>query len=216
MTGLHWGGWAVWLIILLFTYPKEFYPKFRQERDYQHLVLGSAVALFVLWSLRAGLVDGLQVHFLALTVLALSHGWRIAIWISVIPSLLLAAFGLVDWQDLGMMNLTGVIAPAMISYGIFLLSYRFLNRHLFVYIFVAAFFNGALSQVVYMLLTGGWVWLEGDFSGQYIVDNFLILIPLLLFPEGLLNGMATTLLVVYKPEWVRTFYERDYIYNRDK
>ncbi|KDM92562.1 energy-coupling factor ABC transporter permease [Photobacterium galatheae] len=216
MTTLSWIGWAVWLVLLLCTYPREFYPKFSQEKDYQHLVLGSAVVLFLLWSLRAGLVDGLQVHFLAMTVLTLSHGWRIAIWISILPGLLLAVFGLVAWQDLGLVNLTGVVAPALVSYGIFLLSYRYLPRHLFVYIFVAAFFNGAISQVVHMLLTGSWIWLEGEYRWQYIVDNYLLLIPLLLFPEALLNGMATTLLVVYKPEWVRTFADRDYIYRQDK
>lgn len=216
MTMLPWAGWAVWLTVLFFSYPREFYPKFKHQKDYQHLVSGTVVVLFLLWSLRAGLVDGLKVHFLALTVLTLTHGWRIAIWIAAVPGLLLAAFGIQDWQDLGLVNLTSVVVPVLLSYWVFLLSYRYLTRHLFVYIFVAAFFNGALSQVVHMLLTGSWIWLEGEYSWQYIVDNYLLLIPLLLFPEALLNGMSTTLLVVYKPEWVRTFYERDYIYQRDK
>ncbi len=86
-------------------------------------------------------------------------------------------------------------------------------KHLFVYLFVAAFFNGALTMVVHLLLISGWMYVSGLYLWGYIVDNYLALLPLLLFPEALLNGMAMTLLVVYKPEWVRTFADRDYIFK---
>ncbi|TON15302.1 hypothetical protein CGH62_27375, partial [Vibrio parahaemolyticus] len=38
-------------------------------------------------------------------------------------------------------------------------------------------------------------------------------VPLLAFPEGLLNGMSLAVLTVFKPEWLRVFSDRDYIYN---
>ncbi|MCW8331612.1 energy-coupling factor ABC transporter permease [Photobacterium sp. SDRW27] len=211
MTILQWGGYLVWLGILAFSLPREFWPKFRAEKDYQHLVLASVVVLFLLWSLRAGIAEGLQVHFLAITVLVLSHGWRIAGLIGSFPLIFLSAIGLVSWQDTGLHALTGVIFPVLFSYAVFLFSYRFMARHLFVYIFVAAFLNGALTMIIHLLLTSGWMYLAGHYSWSYIVDNYLVLLPLLLFPEALINGMAMTLLVVYKPEWVRTFADRDYI-----
>ncbi len=34
---------------------------------------------------------------------------------------------------------------------------------------------------------------------------------LIWFPEGLLNGMAITLMTVYRPQWLRTFYDNEYL-----
>lgn len=211
MTWLQVAGYLIWLVVMGRSFPREFWPKFRHEKDYQHLVMATVVILLLLWGFRAGIAEGLQVHFLALTVLTLSHGWQIAVLIGSAATLLLAALGFVPWPDIGLYVLTGVMLPAMFSFAVFLFSYRFLTRHLFVYIFVAAFLNGALTMIVHLLLTSGWMYWSGAYSWAYIVDNYLSLLPLLLFPEALLNGMATTLLVVYKPEWVRTFADRDYL-----
>ncbi|MGR5149272.1 energy-coupling factor ABC transporter permease [Photobacterium alginatilyticum] len=213
---LQWIGYLVWLLILVVSFPREFWPKFRAEKDYQHLVLATIVILFLLWSLRAGIAEGLQVHFLALTVLVLTHGWQIAGLIGSVVTILLVAVGVVEWSGAGLYALTGVMLPAIFSYGVFLFSYRCMARHMFIYIFVAAFFNGALTMVAHLLLTSGWMYFDYGYSWDYIVDNYLVLLPLLLFPEALINGMAVTLLVVYKPEWVRTFADRDYIYPTNK
>ncbi|WP_064602449.1 energy-coupling factor ABC transporter permease [Photobacterium sp. J15] len=217
MTVFQWCGLLFWLAVLVLRYPREFWSKFRAERDYQHLVMASVLVLFLLWSLRAGIAEGLQVHFLALTVLILCHGWKIAVLIGSLPVVGLSLFGMVAWPDVGLYAMTGVVLPITFSYGFFLFTYRFLPRHLFVYLFVGAFFNGALTMAVHLLLTSGWVFFSNLYSWHYIVENYLALLPLLLFPEALLNGMAMTLLVVYKPEWVRTFADRDYIYSsRDR
>ncbi|MDV5170805.1 energy-coupling factor ABC transporter permease [Photobacterium rosenbergii] len=211
ISGLQLAGWVLAAIILVVRFPREFWPKFRHEKDYQHWVLASVVVLFLLWSLKAGLADGLQVHFLALTTLALCHGWRIAALIGVIPTVLLAAFGLLPAADIGIYMVVSVIFPAWLSFCLFRLTYRYLSRHLFVYIFAAAFLNGALTIAAHQLLNGGVMWLSGLYSWHYIVDNYLVLTPLLLFPEALINGMAITLLVVYQPQWVRTFHDNDYL-----
>ncbi|AJR07771.1 hypothetical protein H744_2c1084 [Photobacterium gaetbulicola Gung47] len=211
VSGLQLAGFAAAAVILAVCFPREFWPKFRAEKDYQHWVLASVVVLFLLWSLTAGLADGLQVHFLVLTTLSLCHGWRIAALIGVVPTLLLALFDQLPIAQIGIYLVVSVIVPAWLSFLLFRLTYRYLIRHLFVYIFVAAFLNGALTIAIHQLLNGGIIWLAGGYSWHYIVDNYLVLIPLLLFPEALLNGMAITLLVVYRPQWVRTFHDNDYL-----
>ncbi|MGF1682654.1 energy-coupling factor ABC transporter permease [Photobacterium minamisatsumaniensis] len=211
MTEWQVAGYVGWFGLMIATFPHEFWPKFQKDKTYQHWVMASVVALFFLWSLRAGLAVGLQVHFLLLTVLTLCHGWKIACLVGAIPVLLQMIFGLLPVADGGLYGLTGVMLPVIFSYVFFLLIYRFFTRHLFIYIFLAAFINSALTMAVHMLLTSGWIWGVGEYSWTYIVENYLVLMPLLLFPEGLLNGMAITLLVVYRPEWVRTFHDSDYI-----
>lgn len=55
---------------------------------------------------------------------------------------------------------------------------------------------------------------SGQYSWQVIMDSYLGILPLLLFPEGLLNGMLITVLVIFRPEWMRTYLDRDYINNK--
>ena len=64
-----------------------------------------------------------------------------------------------------------------------------------------------------MLFSGFMVWSE-QYNWQVVFDNYLSILPLLLLPEALLNGMAITVLVVFKPEWMRTYRDRDYIINK--
>jgi uncharacterized membrane protein len=39
----------------------------------------------------------------------------------------------------------------------------------------------------------------------------MLFIPLLMFGEAFLNGMAMTLLVAYRPRWVSTFHDHWYL-----
>ena len=128
--------------------------------------------------------------------------------------LLITLFGFEPWSDFGANWLLGVMVPLSFSYFVFLLTYSYLPRHLFVYIFVAGFFNAALTIALKMLIFAGYMVWSGQYSWQVVMDNYVGIMPLLLFPEALLNGMAITLLVVFKPQWMNTFFDRDYLINK--
>uniref|UniRef100_A0A486XVY6 Membrane protein n=1 Tax=Rheinheimera sp. BAL341 TaxID=1708203 RepID=A0A486XVY6_9GAMM len=211
MTSWQIAGALLALAVMLYAYPRELLPKLRNEPGYQHFVFASAVALSILWSVQAGIKAGLSLHFLLLTSLVLCHGWRIASWICLLPTLMLIGFGKLPWQDAGLFALSGFILPGLFSYGVFLASYRYLSRHLFVYIFVAGFLAAALTIVLQIGLTSLWFGLEGRYSWRVIVDNYTLLSLLIWFPEALLNGSAITLMAIYRPHWLRTFYDREYL-----
>ena len=65
-----------------------------------------------------------------------------------------------------------------------------------------------------MFLIGGYYYLDGVHDWLTVKDNYLILISLMLFPEAMLNGMTMTLLIIYKPTWVYTFYDKHYLQNK--
>ena len=44
--------------------------------------------------------------------------------------------------------------------------------------------------------------------------NFLLILPMLMFGEGFLNGAMITLAVSYKPQWVATFHDRWYLQGK--
>nr|WP_086941030.1 energy-coupling factor ABC transporter permease [Thaumasiovibrio occultus] len=203
-------GWLIWGLCLTVFFPKEWWPKLRREPAYQHQVFATILIVLALWHLRAGVVDGLAIHFLGITTLALCHGWRIAMWMAVIPVLSTAVLGYVPWSQLGWHAILFSVLPAWLSYQVGYWVWRLMARHFFVYLFFGVFFNAALVMVITMVGNSALHhWLVGG-SWALIWDNYLVLLPILLFPEALLNGMAMTLLVVYRPHWVRTFSEREY------
>lgn len=201
----------LWLVLLAASLRGSLLRLLYDHPLYQHLCLGGAIALVPLWVLRAGLHEGLEIHFLGLTSLTLLLGWRLALLAPSLTLLILGYFGVTDLADFGWQALIGIGLPVATSWLLFLGSWAWLPRHLFVYLFVAAFLGGALSISVKVLASALLMGLDGRYSWQVITADYLSIWPLLLFPEALLNGMAMTLLAVYRPHWVYTFFDREYL-----
>ncbi|PAR30078.1 energy-coupling factor ABC transporter permease [Vibrio metoecus] len=189
------------------------WPKFRNDRSFQHLTYFVMLGLFLLWSAQASVKEGLTIHFLALTTLTMMYGWRSAFIITIPVTAALALFGKISLAALPEYLLLSSLLPILISYSVFALSYHYLPRNIFVFIFVAGFFNAGVTGSLHLLLNSLYVWEMGTYDWKTIMDNYLIFIPLLAFPEGLLNGMALAILAVFRPEWLRVFSDRDYLYN---
>lgn len=207
---------AIALAALLFVWQdvkQALWPKLQMEKGFQHLTFAVVILLTLLWTAQASVVDALTIHFLALTTLTLMYGWRSAIALTVIVSLSLCVLGKLNWPQLPEYLVLSCIVPIAISHTVFLASYRFLPRNIFVFIFVAGFFNGAITGSLHLFINGFYLYLLGTHDWTTIVDNYLIFVPLLAFPEGLLNGMSVAMFSVFKPEWLRVFSDRDYIYN---
>ena len=177
----------------------------------QHIIFGSTAAIFVLWLLRTGIEEGLSVHFLWLTSLALVLGLRWAILAGIAALLGVTCSGLESWSMLGVNGILGVVLPLCFSYMLFIVVFHKLPRHLFVYIFVCAFFPGAATIAFKMLLFSGYYFAADIYQWRVIVDNYLILTALMVFPEAMLNGMTLTLLTIYKPNWIYTFHDKLYL-----
>ncbi|ENM5742938.1 energy-coupling factor ABC transporter permease [Vibrio metoecus] len=189
------------------------WPKFRNERSFQHLTYFVMLGLFLLWSAQASVKEGLNIHFLALTTLTMMYGWRSAFIITIPVTTALALVGKISFAALPEYLLLSSLLPILISYSVFALSYHYLPRNIFVFIFVAGFFNAGLTGSLHLLINSLYIWQLGTYDWTTIMDNYLIFVPLLAFPEGLLNGMALAILAVFRPEWLRVFSDRDYLYN---
>ena len=199
-------------LLIVFWVSKELdFSQLIADKQCQHLVFGSAACVFILWMFRTGIYDGLTVHFLWLSALPLVLGFR---WAIISASLALLGVTLVGQEPLNMLGvnfLLGVLAPIALAYGIYSFTFYKLPRHLFIYIFLCAFIPGALTIGLKMLLLSGYFYLDNVYPWFVIQDNYLILSTLMLFPEAMFNGMTITLLVIYKPHWVYTFYDRLYL-----
>lgn len=199
------------LAVVYIVSKKLIFSRLISDKKCQHLVFGSAACVFILWMFRTGIYDGLSVHFLWLSALPLLLGFRWAIFSASLALLGVTIFGKESIDMLGINFLLGVLAPISLTYGFYSLTFHKLPRHIFIYIFLCAFIPGALTIGLKMLAFSGYFYLDGWYNWQVITDNYLILTTLMLFPEAMFNGMTMTLLIIYKPEWVYTFYDKLYL-----
>lgn len=176
----------------------------------QALCVGALLALCVLWQLKAQLPDLPPVHFLGITTIALLLGLRLTILVIPLALLLPQLAALLLHQPVAELNAillqwTALTLVALQSYGCYLLASHKLPQHLFVAIFVSGFLNGLLCALTFvaLLALGFFGVLAAGESSQ--IGDFLLVMPLLAMPEALLNGMALTLLLVYKPHWVAAY-----------
>jgi uncharacterized membrane protein len=214
LTTLQLFGWVAFLASLFFLMKQLPVRAMLATPHMQHMVFGGAACLFFLWLFQVGIVEGLKVHFLWLTAASLTLGFRRALIASSLALLGITLVGIESWQMLGINGVIGVLLPLSVSYLVFNLAFHNLPRHFFVYIFVCAFLTGAMAITLKMATLSGYVYLEGFHDWQSIKDNYLILIVLMLFPEAMLNGMTMTLLVIYKPQWVYSFYDKHYLLEK--
>ena len=199
------------LLIAALVLNRSYWQELQQKAVPWPVAGASVCALALLWQTDATVLDALSIHFLALTSLVLVFGLRISALLFV---LVIALQWLMSDRPLEQWLWTlacGWLVLAL-NYLIYLLCFHYLQRHLFVYLFVCAFLNSALGLMVYMQLQA---WIHaGHYSTEQLYQGYLIFIPLAALPEALLNGMAMTLLVIYKPQWVYTFYQRIYLSDK--
>lgn len=164
-----------------------------------------------LWSMSVGVRPGLELHMLGTTLLTLVFGWRLAILGATLALLGVTTLGLYEWQAVGLNGLLLAVLPVTLAFWLGRTVYQWLPRHLFIYVFAVAFFGsmGVIAAVV--LLSAALFLLLGAYTAPELLRDYVAMLPLIAFPEGFVTGMIMTLLVVYRPDWVRTFNDRDYI-----
>ena len=211
MTDLQTAASLISVLLLYLVAKKLPFKQLSTNKQSQHLVFASAVCLWLLWMFQTGIAGSPTVHFLWLSALPLVLGFRWAVVCSVIALLALSLVGIEPINMFGINFLAGCLAPIALTYGIYSLTFHKLPKNIFIYIFLCAFIPGALTITLKMLLLSGYFYLDGVYSWQYVVDNYLMLTTLLAFPEAMFNGMTITLLIIYKPHWVYTFYDKHYL-----
>lgn len=181
-----------------------------KENDLHHQFSLATVLLAGLWWLKAGAHPGLEFHLLGLTTMVLIFGWRLAL-VAGGTAVILVSLLAGEWQATGVNGLIGVVLPVFLANVLHRLIYQRLPRHFFVYVLVAAHFS-SMAVISSVIVAGASIlWLLGIYPWPLLWSDFLIFMPLVLIPEGFLNGAIMTTLILLRPEWVRSFDDRDYI-----
>lgn len=181
------------------------------NRQLQHLFLGATVGLMLLWQMRAGISPGLGIHFLGVTVLTLMFGWDLAIFSASLALLGTTLIGQEGWNGFAVNGLCTIVIPAFVSYRILRWVEAKLPTNFFIYLFLCAFIGAGVATLCGGLSMSFLLWIGDVYSGEKIYQEYIQILPLIMFPEALLNGIMMTGMMVFYPDWIRTFDAKKYI-----
>ncbi len=177
----------------------------------QHLLMGATVVLMLMWSMRAGISPGLSIHFLGVTALTLMFGWDLAVLSASLALLGMTLLGKESWDGFAANGICSIVIPVLVSYSILQYVERKLPKNFFVYLFLCAFIGAGVASASAGLSSALLLWLTDVYSWAKIEHEYVSYLPLIMFPEGLLNGILMTGMMVFLPDWVRTFDAKVYI-----
>lgn len=181
-----------------------------RDRDNLNVFLGAAVAVLALWLIRTGIKPGLNFHLVGATALTLMFRPTHALFAL---ALVTAATTLWDGEYKAYpanVLIMGVV-PVLVSWSIYRLVDRRLPNHMFVYIFLNAFFGAAAAVFTVGLASTALMAMIGAYTLDYLMREYLPYYLLMAWSEAFATGMVMTLLVVYRPQWVATFDDRRYL-----
>jgi len=179
--------------------------------EFQHVFFGSCVAVFFLWLMRADIVPTLPIHLLCLTTLTLMFGAPLAILTAAILTTAMCLAGVTSWQAWPVSFIALGVAPVVVSSAMLHASRRYLPPNPFIYIFVGAFFGAAAAMLAAVTINGALQLGTAQVSFGELLDGYLSILPLIMFPEAFVNGVAVTGLVVFKPAWIPSFDDSVYL-----
>lgn len=200
--------WALWIALL----PIAFGMLWRAwNPSLRHLYPASTFVVFLLWQLGVFPPAGPGFHFLGLTAYTLMFGWGPGI---LGASAVVLGHTLEQGAELRMLAVNSLILavlPVSLATLVYHLSHRYLPHHLFIYLFIAAFFSAIFSTVITVGLFSAALVGGGVHNFAWLSQQYLAYLPLFVFPEGVLNGMITTILVALRPQWLRSFDDHTYL-----
>jgi len=213
------GAWLLWTVVLLWSLRCAPWRRLG-DNGQLNVLLGAIVALTLLWSMKAGVRPGLNLHFLGACALTLMFGRSLAM-LALTAVLAAVTFnaslsGQEAWRAFALNAIVQAVFPVLVAHYVQRFVERVFSANIFIYIFGAAFFGAALTVLATGALSGLLLWWSGAYSAELLLSDYLPFFLLLAFAEAWLNGAAITLMVVYLPAWVGSFDDRRYLWGKDK
>ncbi|AUN94874.1 energy-coupling factor ABC transporter permease [Pseudazoarcus pumilus] len=179
-----------------------------------NLACGLAVVMALLWSLRAGVLPGLNLHLFGAMAACLLLGPRLALFALSLSLGGVAANGAIEWAAWPINFVVMVLVPVLCAHAIRRAVERLLPAHFFVFVFVMAFAGSGLVVLAGGAFATALLALSGAYPWWRLASDYLPYFLLLGFSEAWIGGAVTTMFVVYKPEWVAAFDDRRYLGGR--
>lgn len=208
-----WAGWGLFAALLGLALWRSQFGLLLHNRLLNHYFAG-CVVLMVLWMVRTPIEPGFHWHLSGMVSVTLMFGWPLALLAGSIALAGLCLLGLDDWAGLAPSALLQVVLPVTLAQLLLRAAQRWLPRHFIVYVFGNAFFAAGLIALLSPLAVATVLWTIEAYPASTLWDSYLQLLPLMFFPEAMLNGLWMVVVVSYKPHWVRSFSDEEYLHGK--
>lgn len=180
----------------------------------RNLLFGLAIALALLWSMKAGVRPGLNLHLMGAMAATLALGPHFAVLSMAIALTALAANGGIAWDAWPINFVFMVLVPVGAARLLQRVVEATLPSHFFIFIFVLSFAGSAVVVVLQGLVASIAMVAAGAYPFEFLASEYLPYFILLGFSEAWISGAVITLLVVYRPEWVWAFDDKRYLIGK--
>ena len=203
-------SYCVWSLCIIWAAFNVNWVNFREIKTVQHIFLASVIALSILAIMRAGILPGLSFHILGATAATMMMGWPLAILCMSLAQLVIALAGFESLINIGINGLLMGCVPICMTHLFYVAIVKRLPKNPFVFIMVSGFFNGAITIALTAVIVSVSIYIAGIYSDEVIWHNYTRYLPLMMFPEGFLNGMFISGMVAFQPLWLSYFDEDSY------
>ena len=176
-----------------------------------HVFFGAAVILMLLWQMEAQVQPGMSYHLLGLTAVTLIFGWAFALLAASLALVGIQLNGGLAWDGLALNALVSGVLPITLTLALLILVRTLLPRQFFVYVLVNAFLAGGVVGVAMGYTAAALFVLSGASTFDELHSTVLPFFPMMFLPEAMLNGWIMVMLVAFRPEWVYSFSDEQYI-----
>lgn len=209
-TGWLWGMLFVSVAVLGWIWRTAPWARLKDSSQL-NLLLGFAVGLTLVWSLKAGVKPGLNLHMLGAMAAALTFGPQLGMLVLGLALTGICLNGAVEWSAWPINFVLMAVVPVFVATRIHALIERFLPAHFFIFIFVTGFLGAAITVIAQGAVACLTMVLAGAYTADFLLSEYLPFFLLLGFSEAWISGAVVTLLVIYRPGWVTTFDDRRYL-----
>jgi uncharacterized membrane protein len=207
------GAWIAAAALLLWALSVAPWGRFADSESV-HVWYGTIFGQAALWSIQATVGDGFTFHLLGVAVSVLLSGVPLALVGAAVAVAVNVAVHAGLWVNGPLVWLTMAALPAAATAAALRVGERRLPPNFFVYVFVGAFFGGALSFAAAGAAGAAVLVAAAGQPADIVLGQYLPYLGYLAFGEATLTGMVVTLAVVYRPSWVTTFDDARYLDGR--
>jgi uncharacterized membrane protein len=176
-----------------------------------HVLFGACVALLFLWQMDTQVQPGINYHLLGLTAVTLIFGWSFAVIAASLALLGVYLNGGLGWEGFALNALLSGVLPITLTQIMLVLIRYYLPKQFFVYVLVNGFLTAGLVGVA-MGYMAAWLLVgSGAYTFAQLSQTVLPFFPLMFMPEAMLNGWIMVILVAFRPEWVYSFSDEQYL-----
>lgn len=179
-----------------------------------NLLLGFAVGLMLLWTMRAGVKPGLNLHLLGAMAATLALGPWLAVLAMALALTGVMLNGVIEWSDWPVNFVLMIAIPVAVAHGLQRAVERWLPAHFFIFVFVISFACAALTVMIQGAVAAAALAVAGAYTVEFLLSEYLPFFLLLGFSEAWISGAVITLMVVYRPGWVAAFDDRRYLLDK--